>query len=364
MSPAPLAIFVLALLANPPAGGALEGVGEVGRFTPEPTNRDLPIAISPNGKFAVTGNSLGDPMAWSVADRKLAWTVEGWTPKARVALPLLGSGLADPRVHRGFTHAGAVVVIVALPENRFASAGLDGVVRVWGVVGDKVIEVAGPFRVEPAPDRRQSVTLLAASVDGTKLAAATSGRRVVIWELNGKAPPGLIVNEATDGSMPPEIGHLAFAPDGKLLVGNKLRAQVFAPAVDGIWKPRPVSLLPPKVARSVSAFASDSRSLIVGNGEGLLRWDASSGQRDEFPSDAAGAPIIAITRAGEARLRTAHADGSVRLWDFADEKTPLKRTVHPATEVIVDRAAFRADGRVALLVDRAGTVRVYELPDR
>ena len=366
MSPAPYAVVLLALATlcvtagDPPP--AKDKVGEVGRLTPEVTNRDLPVACSPDGKTAITGNSFGDLTVWSVPDRKPVWEVEGWAPSARAGLLAVGSGLADARVVRGFTHGGAVTEIVALPGDRFATAGTDGVVRVWKVAAENAVEVVGPFRVELAPDRRQSVRLLAASADGSKLAAATSGRRVLVWDLGSGTVVANHGLDSADGTLPPEIVYLAFAPDGKLLVGTRQRAQVFVLA-DGQLKARPVSLVPPKAnaGRPVSAFAADSRSLLVGNGDGLLRWDAVTGQRDEFADDA-GSPVVGLAAVGKKRFLSAHADGVVRVWDFADERTPLRHRVRPAAAVPIDRAAFSADGRVGLLVDRKGTVRVYALP--
>ena len=247
-----------------------------------------------------------------------------------------------------------------LPDGRFATAGLDGVVRVWKVAGTRAVEAVGPFRVETALDRRQSVRLLAASADGSKLAAATSGRWVVVWDLKAGAVVAAQEIKSTDGAM---IAYLAFAPDGKLLAGTRQRAQVFVLA-DGQMKARPVSLVPPKesAGRPVSAFSADSRSLLVGNGNSLLRWDAETGQRDEFTDGTAGSAVVGLASVGEKRFLAAHQDGVVRVWDFADEARPLRRRVRPAGPVVIDRAAFSADGRVGLLIDRKGTVRVYELP--
>jgi WD40 repeat protein len=365
MSPAPLAVFVLAVstfpavAADPPRKDA---PGEVGRLTPEHTNRDLPIACSADGKTAVTGNSLGDLAVWAVPKRELIWTAEGWALSTQANLLTIGSGLADPRTVRGFTHGGAVTAVVALSGERFATAGTDGVVRVRKMAGERPVETVGPFRVELAPDRRQSVRLLAASEDGSRLAAATSGRRVVVWDLATGAIVGSHGLESTDKTLPPEIVYLTFAPDGKLLVGTRQRAHVFVVA-DGQLKARPVSLVPPKVSsgRPVAAFSADSRSLIVGNGDGLMRWDTVTGQRDEF-TDAAGSPVVGLTAVGKKRFAAAHQDGTVRVWDFGDEAKPVRHRVRPTGPVTIDRAAFSADGRVGLLVDRKGTVRVYDLP--
>ena len=362
MSPAPLAVFVLTIAALPIAADPpKEKVGEVGRLTPEQTNRDLPVAASADGKTAITGNSLGDLAVWSVSKQTVLWEAEGWGLSTQLSLIAVGSILADLRAVRGFTHGGAVTAVVALPAQRFATAGTDGVVRVWKV-GEPATEVAGPFRVELGPDRRQSVRLLARSDDGSKLAAATSGRRVIVWDLGTGTAVANHGLDSTDGTLPPELVYLAFAPDGKLLVGTRQRAQVFVLA-DGQLKARPVSLVPPKATtgRPVAAFAADGRSLVVGNGNGLLRWDAVTGQRDEF-ADAASAPVIGLAAAGKKRFLSAHADGVVRVWDFADDTRPLRHRVRPAAAVAIDRAAFSADGRVGLLVDSKGTVRVYDLP--
>ena len=361
-----LALLVVALVAMPAAAQekpvfdpaasdwAVWTFGEVGRIEPERTHKGLPVACGVDGKTAVTGNRVGNLTAWDVVKRKPVWQADGWGPSDQAWFLAFGSGLADPRAVRGFTHGGAVTAVAALPDGRFATAGIDGVVRVW----KGAAQTAGPFRVEPAPDRRQSVWLLAASADGSKLAATTSGRRVVVWDLTNGT---VVANHGLE--TPGDVVYLAFAPDGKLLAGTRQRAQVFALA-DSQLKARPVSLVPPKgnSGRPVSAFASDSRSLLVGNGNGLLRWDAETGQRDEFTDDVAGSPVVGLAAVGKKRFVSAHQDGVVRVWDFADEARPLRRRVRPAEPVTIDRAAFSADGRVGLLVDRKGTVRVYDLP--
>jgi WD40 repeat protein len=365
MSPAPLAVFVLLLVTLPAVAGdppPKDAHGEVGRLTPEHTNRDLPVACSADGKMAVTGNSFGDLSVWDVPKRKPVWAAEGWALSTQANLLTIGSGLADPRTVRGFTHGGAVTAVVALSGERFATAGTDGAVRVWKMAGERPVETVGPFRVELAPDRRQSVRLLAASEDGSKLAAATSGRRVIVWDLTSGAVVASHGLESMDKTLPPEIVYLTFAPDGKLLVGTRQRAQVFVLA-DGQMKARPVSLVPPKATtgRPVAAFSADSRSLIVGNGDGLMRWDTVTGQRAEF-ADGADSPVVGLAAVGKKRFVAAHQDGVVRVWDFGDEAKPLRHRVRPAGPVTIDRAAFSADGRVGLLVDRKGTVRVYDLP--
>jgi WD40 repeat protein len=164
------------------------------------------------------------------------------------------------------------------------------------------------------------------------------------------------------GALAPEILYLAFAPDGDLLVGTREQAQLFVLA-GGQLKAKPILLQPPKAnaGRPVSAFTADSRSLLVGNGDGLRRWDLESRQRDEF-ADAANSPVVGLGAVGKKRVVAAHQDGVVRVWDFADEAKPLRHRVRPTGSVTIDRAAFSADGRVGLLVDRKGTVRVYDLP--
>ncbi len=109
------------------------------------------------------------------------------------------------------------------------------------------------------------------------------------------------------------------------------------------------------------AWSSDSRTLVVGGGEGgLHRIDAQSGSCTRFGEHAPGVLQLAFQPKG-ALLAVSGQDGAVNLWDPGDATAAAPRTLHRAVRWPAG-LAWRADGqrlafasgKEALVFDAAG----------
>jgi cytochrome c len=151
------------LLGTLPADAQLRGHGGPVRA----------IAISPDGKSAVSGSFDSSAIRWSL-ERSAADQVL--------------------RFHDGAVNAAAV-----LPDGRLVTAGEDGRIALWGA-GERP---AGVLEGHVAP-----VVALAVSADGRTLASASWDRTVRLWPLAG-GPPRVLEGHQQN------VNGVAFTPDGR-----------------------------------------------------------------------------------------------------------------------------------------------------
>ena len=135
------------------------------------------LAISPDGKSAVSGSFDTSAIRWSL-ERNAAEQVMRF-------------------------HDGAVNAVVWLKDGRVVTAGEDTHIAIWT-----------PGR--PAPDRvldghSGPIAALAASPDGTLIASASWDHSVRLWPLDGGAPRVLEGHSQN-------VNGIAFSPDGRELV--------------------------------------------------------------------------------------------------------------------------------------------------
>src|SRR5690606_12380615 len=90
-------------------------------------------------------------------------------------------------------HAGEVLDLAFIAENRLASIGSDGAERIWR------LDVPGPGHELPVTGR--GLVSLAASPDGRMLAAADGHGAIRVWDLEGQlvwhvlAPAAAIIRD-------------------------------------------------------------------------------------------------------------------------------------------------------------------------
>lgn len=86
-------------------------------------------------------------------------------------------------------------------------------------------------------------------------------------------------------------------------------------------------------------------------------WDARTGRREATLTASAHVLDMAFDPSG-ATLATAHADGTIRLWD---PERGVQRLVFHAEDREVEKVAFSPDGSMLASTDREGLVRVWAL---
>ena len=203
-----LIVLVTTLLLAAPAAAELKGHGGPVRA----------LAVLNDGITAISGSFDQSAIVWD-----------------------LGSG--DARTVLRF-HEGAVNAVLALPGNRFATAGEDGRIAIWTTGQEEPLSVAlahkGPIAgLALSPDGRE---IASASWDGTARVASLSGSDARLLEGHGGQvnavaflPDGRAVTAGYDGTvriwpagqgaptirtLPSPLNTLAVAPDGEILTGG------------------------------------------------------------------------------------------------------------------------------------------------
>src|SRR5215467_2683835 len=256
------------------------------------------LAISPDGKLAVSGSFDTSAIRWSL-ERDAAIEVLRF-------------------------HEGAVNAVAYLPDGRVATAGEDGRIALWRP-GEP--QPAAALEGHTAP-----VVALAVSPDGKMLASASWDHSARLWPLDGGA------SRALEGHAQ-NVNGVAFARDGRTVVtvGYDATLRIWprdgAPAV--IALPAPLNAV---------VVASDGEIVAAGADGKVIMLSPAGELRGEI--EAAQAPIIALALSGDGkRVAAAGIRGSVAIIDRAARR--IERTlIGPGLPVW--SAAFLPDNRTLI----------------
>ena len=285
------------------------------------------LAISPDGKHAVSGSFDTSAIRWSLernvaeqvmrfhdnAVNAVAWLKDGRvvTAGADAHIAIWTQGKPDPdKVLDG--HSGPIVALAVSPDGKWlASASWDHSVRLWPLDG------GGAPRV--LQGNAMNVNGVAFSPDGSDLVSAGYDTTLRIWQLAGGgvtvrnlptplnsvaiAPDGEIVTAGADGKvyfLSPQgevLGDLqasatpiiavAISPDGKLVAAAGVRGSVAV--IERKARKLEHTLVGPGLPVWSVAFFPDSRTLLTGGTDRTIRrWNAISG--DPIGAVVVGAP--------------------------------------------------------------------------
>ena len=289
------------------------------------------LAISPDGKRAVSGSFDTSAVRWSI-ERNVAEQVLRFhdgavnavvylkdgrigTAGADAHIAIWSSGKAEPdKVLDG--HTAPIASLAVSPDGAtLASASWDLSVRLWPLKGGAPRVLEGNV---------QNVNGVAFLPDGSGVVSAGYDTSLRIWPLDGGggdiirklptplntvavAPDGEIVTAGASGkvfflspqgevraeveaSATPTIA-VAISPDGKLVAAAGIRGSVAV--IDRQTRKLEHTLVGPGLPVWSVAFFPDSRTLLTGGTDNMIRrWDAVSGE--PIGAGAANAPSDAL----------------------------------------------------------------------
>lgn len=300
------------------------------------------VAISPDGRYAVSGGMDDRIMVWNLANHNLLNTIRGdggifsivswfysvaFTPDGKTAL----TGGSDSKVRQwnlstgekinDFNHswAGGIIGVKAVaisPDGRDALSGAeDGTIKLWSITrGIQSQLIFG---------HKGSVTALAFSPDGKTALSASDDKTLKLWQM-----PGLreVRSFAGHGDA---VTSVAFSPDGRYALSGSADKTLRLWDVTSGGLVQTFSGHADKVNAVV--FTADGRYVLSGSADKTLKlWEAASGQELRvFAGHAGAVNSVALSPDGRHAL-SASDDKTLKLWEIAEKKASEAPAAAPA----------------------------------
>jgi WD40 repeat protein len=202
---------------------------------------------------------------------------------------------------------------------------------------------------------------LATSSDGSLVAVANGPDATV--HLLQVAASTLQRVARIGGHQGAEVYAIDISPDGgTLAVGDSTGATTLHDITDPA---RPARLAPPFPSGDGPIWSvrfAGAGHLLVGTGDGLLRWDLTEPTSPRSLSTVQAGDTRGIDVSSDGRLvATAGADGHVRLWDLAVEPPSAVTAIAPLVDTAATSVAFSPDGALLAAGYKNRAVRVYRV---
>jgi WD40 repeat protein len=287
------------------------------------------VVFSPDGQRLASGSDDRTVTVWDVQTGKVVLALKGHTePVTSVTFSPDGQRIAS-----GSGNAGQA----------FAVGGFDpskpGEVKVWdALTGQQLLSLKGDTR---------TLTSVAFSPDGKRLASGSADRTVKVWDL--QTAQQVLSLQGHKNS----VNSVAFSPDGNRIASGSADHTV------KVWAAQTgQELLTLQGYRdwvNSVAFSPDGKRLASGSGDHRVKvWDAQTGQELlTLQGHTAHVYSVVFSPDGE-RLASGSHDGTVTVYDGTPLETPgLDLTTPPAqvaetAEGIGDRYAFAQDWNRAI----------------
>jgi WD40 repeat protein/Flp pilus assembly protein TadD len=289
------------------------------------------LAVSPDGRLAVTGGKDGKVRLWRLPPPDL----------------LANADRASGEVRKYAGHTGGVRrVALSSDGSRAFSLALDGSVRLWDVgKGRELARFAG--------EGQEQVSAAAFWPDGRHALVCTDGKSLRLWNLEVGGEVHRFPEQASG------ITHLVVSADGRLVLSCSPDKDVL------LWDGRQGKVLHRLGGHdggaAALAFAPDGKRALTGSNQGLiLLWDTATGAEvKRLPGHESKKAVRCVAFLPDGRHALSGGDDNIlELWDLESGKEVRQWTAHTGG---VFGVAVSADGRRALSCGGDKVVRLWDL---
>lgn len=231
------------------------------------------------------------------------------------------------------------------PDNqRIASGGQDGTIKLWAVDGREILT----FQGRHADD----VLSVAFSPDGKLLASGSSDKTIKLWTVaDGK-------ELSTLSGHTENVWSVAFSPDGELLASGSADKTI------KLWSMpagKELHTFSEKTGSIHSvAFTTDGHFLAAGGDNGVTLWQVAEGKA-VWSAASCQNPVWEVALSPDGKLLAAGCfDGKIELWTVPEGQLLKTLVGHPKS---VWALAFSPDGKFLVSGDQSGAIKRWTLPD-
>jgi WD40 repeat protein len=321
------------------------------------------VAFSSDGKRVATGSADHTVMVWDAASGEVLLTLSApyvsidasfgsYAPINGVAFSPDGARLAvaswdtakvwdsaNGKEQLTLHDSKFVTAVTFSPDGRrIATGNTEPTTRLWdAVTGSELMTLRAYPTVEKGLLSTPSISVLAFTADGTRLAAGGSKVTMSVWDLStGRELPAL------RGQLN-EVKSVAFSADGKRLAAVVANSDHTAEVWDTVSGKKALTVTGHSDYVDSVAFSPDGKLLATGSWDKTAKlWDAEIGQElATLYGHSDSVEAVAFSPDG-ARLATASRDTTAKIWDMPGE--PELVTLRGNLRA-VDPMAFSRDGK-------------------
>lgn len=282
------------------------------------TDRVWSVALTPNGKLAISGSADSTIKVWDIEHRQLITTLTG--------------------------HSASVWSVALTNDGRYAvSASDDHTIRIWDIENAKLVKTLLGHK-----DRVRAVAM---SADGKRIVSASDDTTVKVWETDG----GILL--ATLHGHTDWVRAVAINSDGSRAISGSVDRTI---RVWDVNHRKVVSTLEGHHKEILSvAITGDGRKVVSASIDGTLKiWDIERQTLDHtLEHHKAGVNSVALSVDGQEAISSSY-DGTIRLWNVGRIKIPSLREGHSTS---ISAIAITSDSSYAISASLDSTIKIWNI---